>query len=107
MEDCIFCKIVRGEMGELVWENDVAAAFRDIQPKSPVHVLVVPKKHVTNLNDLDDPQLAGELVMAVRAVASEVGVKDGWRLSVNNGQQVGQSVMHLHFHVRGGEQMAE
>lgn len=107
MNDCIFCKIAHKELGELIWENDVAAAFHDHSPKAPVHVLVVPKLHITNLDDLEDEVLAGKLVMAVRAVATQVGVKNAWRLRVNNGAKVGQSVPHLHFHVLGGEQMAE
>jgi len=107
MEDCIFCSIANGDPDKLVWQNDVAAAFKDLHPKSPVHVLVVPKQHIGNLDDLDDQELAGKLVMAVREVAEKTGIKGAWRLSVNNGAKVGQSVPHLHFHLRGGEAMAE
>lgn len=107
MNDCIFCSIANGDPEKLIWDNDVAAAFYDLHPKAKIHVLVVPKRHLENLNDLDDAALAGELVAAVREVAGTVGVRDGWRLRVNNGSRVGQSVPHLHFHILGGEEMAE
>lgn len=107
MNDCIFCSIANGDKEKLVWHNDVAAAFKDLYPKAPVHVLVVPKQHIENLNDLTDPELAGRLMMAVREVAETVGVKEGWKLHVNNGAKVGQTVPHLHFHILGGKVMGE
>jgi histidine triad (HIT) family protein len=106
-DDCIFCALANGDPEKLVWQNDVAAAFKDISPKSPVHILVVPKRHIVNLDDLDDQELAGKLLMAVREVAELAGVKGAWRLTVNNGEGVGQSVPHLHFHVRGGQKMTD
>jgi histidine triad (HIT) family protein len=99
--DCLFCSIANGDAEKLVWHNDDVAAFRDIHPKAKVHVLVVPKKHVTNLDDLEDPELASKLVMALREVAKQEGVKDGWRVQVNNGVRGGQAVFHLHFHLLG------
>lgn len=107
MENCIFCSIANGDPAKLVWSNKVAAAFNDLHPKAPVHILVASKQHLTNLDELDDPKLAGELLLAVREVAHNAGLKDAWRMKVNNGAQVGQSIPHLHFHVLGGEAMAE
>jgi histidine triad (HIT) family protein len=107
MNDCIFCSIANGDPDKLIWQNEVAAAFKTIQPTAPVHVLVVPKKHIDNIDELDDPELAGKLLMATRAVAEKVGVKGGWRLQVNNGSGVGQTIRHLHFHIIGGKEMSE
>ncbi len=103
MNDCLFCSIANGEKTNLVWHNDVAAAFNDIHPKSPVHVLIVPKRHVVNLDDLDDPELAADMIMAIRTVADQLGVTGAYRLQVNNGKAAGQIVGHLHFHLRAGE----
>ena len=94
-------------MGELVWQNEVAVAFNDVHPKAPVHILVVPKEHIENLDGLDNVKLAGELLLAARAVAHEAGLEGGWRLQVNNGAGVGQSVPHLHLHILGGKAMAD
>jgi histidine triad (HIT) family protein len=103
MEECIFCSIANGDPSKLVWKNDVAAAFHDIHPSAPVHVLVVPKQHLTSLDDLDDPVLAGELVMAAREVARELGINGAWRMRVNTGERAGQIVPHLHIHVMGAK----
>ena len=107
MKDCIFCSIANGDPSKLMWHNEIAVAFNDLYPKAPVHILVVPKVHIRNLDELEDAELAGKLLMAVREVAHAAGVKDGWRLQVNNGSKVGQSVHHLHFHIRGGVEMAD
>jgi histidine triad (HIT) family protein len=101
MNDCLFCSIANGDPSKLVWHNDVAAAFNDLHPKAPVHILVVPKQHIENLDHLDDPELAGKLLLAVREVAHAAGLKGGWRVRVNNGRPAGQVVDHLHFHVSG------
>ncbi|MBW3537932.1 HIT domain-containing protein [Candidatus Parcubacteria bacterium] len=102
MENCLFCSIANGDPDKLVWQNDTAAAFNDIHPKAPVHVLVVPKRHVEKLDDLDDAELAGQLLMAVRQAAEAAGVKGAYRVMVNNGAPAGQVVEHLHFHILGG-----
>jgi histidine triad (HIT) family protein len=107
MNDCIFCTIANEKNETLIWQNEIAAAFHDLHPKAPVHVLVVPKKHIENLDDLADEALAGQLLMAAREVAKLVGVSGGWKLHVNNGSSVGQSVPHLHFHILGGKDMSE
>ncbi len=106
MEDCLFCKIANSGQN-LVWENQYAAAFNDIHPKAPVHILVVPKKHIGMLDELDDVDLGGHLLMAVREVAHNAGLKGGYRVVINNGKPVGQTVEHLHLHILGGKSMPE
>lgn len=101
MKDCLFCSIASGPKDRLVWENDVAAAFNDIHPKAPVHVLVVPKVHVENLDDLSDANLGGQIVMAARVVAEKVGIKGAYRVHINNGRAAGQVIQHLHLHLLG------
>ncbi len=107
-DSCVFCKIVRGEFGtEFVAESERAVAFNDISPMAPVHVLVVPKQHVSALQELDDPALAGELLTLARKVAEKTGVAEtGYRVVTNNGEQAGQTVFHLHFHVLGGRKLS-
>lgn len=104
--DTPFCQIVRGEIdADVVYEDDDCMAFRDMNPQAPTHVLVVPKTHVVNLFDADeeDAELLGRLMLAAREVAEQEGLdEDGFRLVVNNGAGVGQSVFHLHLHVLGG-----
>lgn len=108
-EDCLFCRIVSGEQdADVVAEGDTWLAFRDINPQAPTHVLVVPRRHVGSVDELDDGDrdLAGELLLAARRVAREEGVADdGYRLVANTGRRAGQSVPHLHFHVLGGRSM--
>lgn len=99
MTDCIFCGIASGDQTKLVWQNEVAAAFNDIHPKAPVHVLVVPKQHIARLDELEDPQLSGQLLQAVRQAAAAVGVAGAYRVGLNNGRAAGQEVDHLHFHI--------
>ncbi len=99
--DCIFCKILNGDFGtEFVYENEYVAAFNDINPKAPVHVLVVPKKHVSSLNELEDKALMGELLAAVKEVAKITGLK-AYKTLINTGKEAGQEVFHLHLHVLG------
>ncbi len=101
MSDCLFCSIASGDKANLVWENDQAAAFKDIHPKAPVHLLVVPKQHLGSLDELEDRELAATMLLAVREVAHKAGLKGGWKLQVNTGRPAGQVVDHLHFHVLG------
>lgn len=103
-ENCIFCKIARGDFDtKLVAENERCIAFRDIDPKAPVHVLVIPKTHVASLNDLKDAALAGDLLFLCAEVSRKLGVAEsGYRVMSNTGRDGGQSVNHLHFHVVGG-----
>jgi histidine triad (HIT) family protein len=109
-QDCVFCKIVRGEFGtEFLAESENAVAFNDIQPLAPTHALVVPRRHIVSLNDLtsEDKQLAGELVLLAAEVARRLNVDAaGYRVVSNVGENGGQSVSHLHFHVLGGRRLS-
>jgi histidine triad (HIT) family protein len=105
---CLFCKIVSHEArADIVFEDDDLVAFRDIAPRAPTHVLVIPKRHIASLDDADegDGALLGKLVQGARRVARETGLGRGWRLVVNTGPDAGQSVPHLHVHVLGGRSM--
>ncbi|TMF26695.1 MAG: HIT domain-containing protein [Chloroflexi bacterium] len=105
MAECIFCKIVAKELpSRLVYEDDDIIAFNDLNARAPLHVLVVPRRHVERLSDLDDAALAGKLALAAARIARDAGHGDNFRLVVNNGAGAGQSVFHLHFHVLGGRQ---
>jgi len=102
MSDCIFCKIASGEIpSNLVFENESTAAFCDLNPVAPVHVLVIPKKHVASLNELEDKNLMGELLNSVKEVAKKLNIKE-YRTVINTGESAGQSVFHIHLHVISG-----
>lgn len=106
--DCLFCKIVAGDLpSEQVHADDRAVAFRDIAPRAPVHVLVVPRLHIATAHDLTraDDELITHLLAVTRQVAESEGVTDGYRLATNVGTKGGQMVPHLHFHVLGGRQL--
>lgn len=98
--DCLFCSIA-ADPSKLIWENGQFAVFKDIHPKAPVHVLVVPKRHVVNLDDLDDSELAAGFLSASREVAAKIGVAGAYRFHVNNGRAAGQEIDHLHAHLLG------
>lgn len=105
MSDCLFCRLVAREIpADVVRETETTIAFRDIAPKAPVHVLVIPKAHHETLADVAaaDPALAALVLTEARAVADAEGIGDGWRLIANNGAPVGQTVFHAHAHVLGG-----
>jgi len=108
-DDCLFCRIVRGEIpADVVAEGDSWIAFRDIQPQAPVHVLVIPRDHVDSVGRLqaEDAALGGELLLAAAEVARSEGVDEsGYRIVTNVGERAGQSVFHLHVHVLGGRRM--
>ena len=108
MADTIFGKIIRREIpAEVLYEDDLCMAIRDVNPQAPVHVLILPKKPLARLSDAstEDQALLGHLVLAATRVASELGVADAFRLVVNNGARAGQSVFHLHLHVLAGRPM--
>lgn len=107
MTSCLFCKMVAGEITpDVVYENDVVLAFRDINPQAPVHVLIIPKIHIATLNDLEDVALAGQLLQAATLIAKQEGLADtGYRTVINCNKQGGQEVYHLHLHVLGARQM--
>lgn len=106
MQDCIFCKIIRGEIpSQKVYEDDLVFAFKDIQPAAPVHILIVPKKHITNLNDMteEDVNLLGRIHLVASQIAQEQGIAEsGYRVISNHNKDAGQVVFHLHFHLVGG-----
>ena len=108
-DDCLFCRIIRGEIpADVVAEAESWLAFRDIQPQAPVHVLVIPRRHVDSVDSLDaeDGDLAGELMLAAAEVARIEGIAEsGFRAVTNVGERAGQSVFHLHIHVLGGRRM--
>ncbi|MGH8551763.1 MAG: HIT domain-containing protein [Methylococcales bacterium] len=91
---------------QIVFENDAVLAFEDINAQAPVHVLVIPKRHVETLDALDDPDLAGDLLMSARTVAEIKGLTNGYRVVINCKAQAGQAVYHVHLHVLGGRQLA-
>jgi len=107
--DCIFCKVARGEAGTLLYEDDLVAAFDDLNPQAPIHVLIVPKAHIEKLQDLDGEELerlAGHMLIVANRIARERGAdEEGYRVVVNNGRGAGQSVWHLHFHLLGGRRL--
>jgi histidine triad (HIT) family protein len=105
IKDCIFCRIVAGEApADVVFENEYVIAFHDINPAAATHVLIVPRKHITSIATIEEPDkaLMGEAIHAARVVAEQLGVDDAFRLVVNNGSRAGQSVFHLHFHLLAG-----
>ena len=108
MSDCLFCKIIAGEIpSDKVYEDDAVFAFRDINPQAPVHVLIVPKKHMQNILECDDATAAA-LTNAIRMIAKQEGVAEsGFRVLSNCGKNGCQSVGHLHVHLMGGKQLAE
>lgn len=107
MTDCIFCKIVAGEIpSDPVYENDTVFAFRDNNPQAPTHVLIVPKKHVDGLHAVDDTDDLQSLLLAAAHIAREDGIAgSGYRVVINSGRHGGQSVDHLHVHLLGGRTM--
>lgn len=106
-EHCLFCRIIRREVAsEIIAENEDCLAFKDADPQASFHALVVPKKHVSSLNDVDDPTLVGALAMMAAQIAREAGVADsGYRTVINTNGNGGQSVFHLHLHVLGGRKL--
>lgn len=106
--DCLFCRIVAGEIpADRVLETDDVLALRDIEPQAPTHVLVVPKRHVPDVDSLEDEDagLLAAMFAAVRRVAEAEGLASGYRVVTNVGAEAGQSVFHLHLHVLGGRAM--
>jgi histidine triad (HIT) family protein len=106
--DTIFSKIIRREIPvDIVYEDDLALAFKDINPQAPVHILVIPKKPIVKLADAEpqDQALLGHLLLTVQQVAAEAGLNNGYRVVINNGADGGQTVYHLHLHILGGRPM--
>ena len=108
MQDCLFCKIIKGEIPSTkVYEDEMVYAFLDIDPKAPVHVLIVPKQHVRSIAEPQAEQVAAAMFAAARKIAQEQGVlESGFRCVMNTGEAAGQSVLHLHMHLLGGRSLA-
>ena len=104
--DCIFCKIVSGEIpSKIVYEDDNVLAFNDIDPQAPVHIVVVPKKHFANILELNDSTILNAIFDSIRKIADEQKMKKGFRIVCNTGSDGGQTVDHLHFHILAGRNL--
>lgn len=106
--NCIFCKIINKEIpAAIVYEDDKVLAFNDIAPQAPVHILVIPKKHVDTVDQLADMSVVSDLFAVMKKLAAEQGIdKSGYRIVINHGKDAGQAVPHLHFHLLGGRRLA-
>jgi histidine triad (HIT) family protein len=107
-DSCLFCRIVRREIpAAIVWEDEHSLAFRDVDPKAPTHVLVIPKQHIASLNDTVDAMTIGRLSLAAAEIAAAEGIAErGYRTVMNTGAHAGQSVWHVHLHLLGGRALA-
>ena len=110
MSDCLFCKIRDGDIpADIIFENDDVLAFNDVNPQAPLHVLIIPRKHISTVNDMTtgDEVIMGKLFSAAKQLAAEKGVSDdGYRLVVNCNEKAGQTVFHIHMHLLGGRDMS-
>ena len=109
MRDCLFCGIIDGEVkAKVVYRDDAVVAFNDIKPRAPVHILIIPRKHIVSVLDIEpnDDALIGQIFQVAARLAHEHGIAEsGFRVVVNAGPDAGQSVFHLHYHLLGGRQM--
>ncbi|HEB97725.1 MAG TPA: histidine triad nucleotide-binding protein [Sedimenticola thiotaurini] len=109
MEECLFCKMIAGEIQpDVLYQDDDVLAFRDINPQAPFHALIVPKRHIATLNDLgeEDAELMGRLLLAAKRVAADAGIAEaGYRTLINCNAEGGQVVFHIHLHLLGGRPM--
>jgi histidine triad (HIT) family protein len=107
-DSCIFCRIARGEIpAQMVANNKEIAAFKDLNPQAPVHILIIPKKHIKSLDDATDSDLLGRMMALAAAIARQEKIaKTGYRTVINTGADGGQSVDHLHIHLLGGRHMS-
>lgn len=106
--DCIFCKIARNEIpSEKLYEDDEIVAFNDLEPQAPVHVLIIPKAHISSANEIteENSDIIGKIFMVAAKIAKEQGLNKGYRIVNNCGEDGGQTVQHLHFHLLGGRKM--
>ncbi len=109
MSDCLFCKIIAGEIpSDKVYEDENVFAFRDISPVAPLHVLIIPKKHISTINDLEinDAEIMGNLFLAAKTIAKQEGYDEaGYRTVMNCGEAAGQTVFHIHLHLLAGREL--
>jgi histidine triad (HIT) family protein len=109
IQETIFSKIIKREIpADILYEDELSIAFRDVNPQAPVHILVIPKQPIPHLSDAEssDHALMGHLLLIVKRVAAQAGLTNGYRVVINNGEDAGQTVDHLHLHILGGRQMA-
>ena len=109
MDNCLFCKIIKGEIpSNKVYEDEEILAFKDINPIAPVHILVIPKKHIASAKDItvEDEALIGRMFTVINQIADELKLDNGYRIINNCGEDGRQEVMHLHFHLLGGRKLA-
>ena len=108
LTDCLFCRIIKKELpSEIVYEDDTVLAFRDIKPAAPVHILIIPKRHISSLTDMteEDEGAMGHVMFVASKLARDMGVSEGSRVVVNCGKDAGQSVFHIHMHLLGGRSL--
>ncbi len=109
MKDCLFCNIINKSVpAKIVFENDSVLAFEDIEPQAPVHVLIIPKKHIVSINDIEfeDKEVCGEILLAAKKIAIDLKIKDsGYRAIFNTNKDGGQTVFHIHMHLLGGRKL--
>lgn len=110
MDNCLFCNIIKGMIpSEKVFEDDKVLAFKDINPEAPVHIIIIPKKHIGSINDIEynDNELIGYIYNVAKEIAANLGIKEsGYRIVTNCGDDAGQSVLHIHFHLLGGRNLS-
>lgn len=110
MSDCLFCKIIQGEIPSAkVYEDELCYAFRDIAPQAPVHILVVPKAHIASAAEIaeENAAVAAHILGVIPKIAEAEGLAGGWRIVSNVGDDAGQTVHHLHFHILGGKRLSD
>ena len=109
MKDCLFCNIINKSVpAKIVFENDRVLAFEDIEPQAPVHVLIIPKKHITSINEIEfeDKEVCGEILLAAKKIAKDLKINDsGYRAIFNTNEDGGQTVFHIHMHLIGGRKL--
>ncbi len=107
MGECLFCEIAAGKVpADILYENDELLAFSDVNPQAPVHFLVIPKAHITTINETDDTKLIGRLVLIARNLARHKGfAEDGYRLVINCNENGGQTIYHIHLHLLAGRML--
>lgn len=111
MEDCIFCKIIKKEIpSEIVYEDEEIIAFKDINPAAPIHILVIPKKHISSIIEIkkEDEAIIGKIYSVINKIAEDIGIKEkGFRVILNCGEDGGQEVKHIHFHLLAGKKLGQ
>ena len=108
MMECTFCKIIKGNLGKLIYEDDQVVAFHDTMPQAPIHILIIPRRHIATINDTSHPdeQLLGHMITTAIQLAQNNNIVDaGYRLVLNCNRDGGQAVYHIHLHLLGGRQM--